>query len=181
MGLSKRFAHPVVAVLVAASGLSLAGIGTAAAVGAAAKGVTATPACSTSGLVVWLDTRADVAAGTAFYHLKFTNQSGKTCTLKGYPKTTAVNLTRHAMGDPASRNTKYAKKTVTLKNGRTATAVLGIADALNFPKSSCKPVMAAGLKVTPPGQTTAKVVPFPFLACSKKGPNAVYLDVTTVR
>jgi len=46
---------------------------------------TATPACATSGLDVWLDTNGSSAAGHTGYQLQFTNLSGSTCTLFGYP------------------------------------------------------------------------------------------------
>jgi Domain of unknown function (DUF4232) len=68
---------------------------------------------------------------------------------------------------------------VTIGRGKTATAVLQIVDAGNFPPSACHPVTAAGLRVFPPNQTRSKVVPFPFGACSRRGP--VYLIVGPVR
>jgi hypothetical protein len=63
----------------------------------------AAPSCKTSGLVVWLDTQGDAAAGSVFYKLKFTNQSGSTCVLRGYPGVSAVNLKSHQLGRAASR------------------------------------------------------------------------------
>ncbi len=47
---------------------------------------------------------------------------------------------------------------------------------LNYPRSVCRQVAAAGLRVYPPNETVSKVVPFPFAACSRSGP--VYLYVT---
>ena len=51
-------------------------------------------------------------------------------------------------------------------------------NVLDFPASQCKPVTAAGFRVFPPNQTRAKVVPFPFGACSASGP--VYMFVRPV-
>lgn len=47
-----------------------------AAPGAIQAGRTATPACTTSGLDVWLDTQGNGAAGTTYFNLEFTNLSG---------------------------------------------------------------------------------------------------------
>jgi uncharacterized protein DUF4232 len=134
----------------------------------------ATPACSTSGLDVWMNTSGTVAAGTAFFHLELTNLSGSTCTLFGYPGVSGVTLTGTQLGNAAVRNGN-TPHTVTLTNGATAHAVLGIADANNYPPSQCGPVTAAGLRVYPPNQTKSRIAPFPFLACSKSGPN--YLSI----
>jgi hypothetical protein len=133
--------------------------------------------CATGELVVWLDTRGDAAAGSVYYGLKFTNMSGHACTLVGYPGVSAVDLARHQLGSAASRNPSQARS-VRLARGATATAVLQIVTAGNFPTSTCHRVKAAGLRVYPPNQTASKVVPFPFDACSRRGP--VYLRVAAV-
>jgi hypothetical protein len=158
---------------------SVAALGAAAppAVGSAVKA--AASACRTSGLVVWLDTQGNGTAGTVFYTLHFTNLSGRACTLRGYPGVSAVNLTGRQLGRPASRDNSSRVRTITIRNGRTASATVGIVDAGNFPRSSCGPVSAAGLKIFPPNQTAAKTIPFPFSACSRSGPT--YLRVRAVR
>ena len=141
----------------------------------AAGATAAAPRCSTSGLVVWLDTQGNGAAGSVYYHLKLTNLSVRTCTLFGYPGVSAVDLAGRQLGSAASRNAAHPPHLVTLARGATASAVLQIVQAGNFPASRCRPVTAAGLRVYPPNQTVAKVVPFPFSACSRRGP--VYLIV----
>ncbi len=147
-----------------------------------ARAATATKAstsrCATAGLVIWLDTQGNGAAGSIYYHLRFTNLSGRRCTLRGYPGVSAVNLAGHQVGSAASRDNAIPMTTVTLGKGATATAVLRIVEAGNFPASSCHQVTAAGLRVFPPGQRRATVVPFPFDACSRRGP--VYLSVRAV-
>jgi hypothetical protein len=143
-----------------------------------ASGRTAAPSCRTSGLVVWIDTHGGVAAGSAYYKLELTNQSGRTCSLVGYPGVSAVDLRGHQLGSAAGRSPS-ARRVVTLRNGATASAQLQIAQVLNYPRSVCRPVAAAGLRVYPPNETVSKVVPFPFDACSRTGP--VYLHVQRVR
>jgi hypothetical protein len=139
----------------------------------------ATPACATSGLDVWLDTQGNGAAGTIYYTLEFTNLSGSTCTLFGYPGVSAVTLSGAQLGNAAFRDHSFTPHVVTLANGATATAIVGITQVSLFPPAQCQPVTAAGLRVYPPGQTASKIVPFPFGACSKTGP--AYLRIMTVR
>jgi hypothetical protein len=134
-----------------------------------------TSKCATSGLVVWLDTQGNGSAGSVAYMLEFTNLSGHTCTLAGYPGVSAVNLAGHQLGRAASRDHATSPNTVTLARGATAKAFLRVVDVFNYPNSACHRVTAAGLRVFPPNLTTSKVVPFPFSACSGSGP--VYLSV----
>src|ERR1700761_2624966 len=83
----------------AAAGLAL-GLGSASSAASSASaspaGKTASsliiPRCTASELAVWVNANsADGTAGTTFYHLDFTNISGKTCHLYSYPGVTAVN------------------------------------------------------------------------------------------
>ena len=144
----------------------------------AGAGRVATPACATSGLDVWLDTQGSGAAGTIYYNLKFTNLSGSTCTLFGYPGVSGTSLAGTQLGSPAAR-VGATPGTVTLANGATATAIVGIVQPGILPPAQCGPVTAAGLRVYPPGQTQARLVPFPFGACSKNGPS--YLKIYPVQ
>jgi len=146
--------------------------------GAAHVGRIATPACTTSGLDIWLNTQGNGAAGTIYYDLEFTNLSGSTCTLFGYPGVSATNLTGTQLGSAAVR-IGATPQTVTLANGATATALVGIVEGGIFPPAQCGPVTAAGLRIYPPNQSQSKRVPFPFAACSKTGPQ--YLKIMPVQ
>ena len=137
------------------------------------------PACSSASLVIWLNTQGSGAAGSSFYNLEFTNLSASSCTLSGYPGASGVDLNGHQLGSAASRNPQHKPVTVTISPRGSAHVVLRIVDALNYPKSTCAQVMAAGLRVYPPGQTASKLIPYPFLACSHSGPN--YLSVEAVQ
>ena len=68
-------------------------------------------------------------------------------------------------------------KTITIGNGRTAHATLGIVDIGALPK--CPPTTAAGLRVFPPNQTASKVIPFPFPACGSSS-SPVFLRIRPV-
>lgn len=135
--------------------------------------------CQTPGLVIWLDTQGNGAAGSIYYKLRFTNLSAHACTLNGFPFINGVSLTGGLLGKRAGFDHSSAPHTVTINKGHTATATLRIVEAGNFPASSCKPTTAAGLRVFPPNQQRSKTVPFPFAACSaSNGP--VYLSVSPV-
>jgi len=139
-----------------------------------------TPLCQTPGLVIWLDTTGNGAAGTTFYELHFTNLSGHACTLNGFPFLFAVNLAGHQVGPRAVFRRPPTPHLVTLANGKTATAVLGIVDTGVFSRSACRPVTAAGLRVFPPNQTRSKLVPFPFSTCSPPhGPASLNVGAVT--
>lgn len=137
------------------------------------------PRCSSSGLVVWLDTQGNGAAGSVYYQLELTNLSGHSCTLHGYAGVSAVTLGGRQLGSPASRETGKSAATVTLPNRRSAIATLRIVQAGNFSRSTCRQAEAAGLRVYPPGERAAKLIPFPFEACSRSGPT--YLSIGPAR
>jgi Domain of unknown function (DUF4232) len=145
---------------------------------AAAAAAAGTPRCATSGLVIWLDTQGSGVAGSIYYRVELTNLSGHTCTLIGYPRVAAVNLGGHQLGSGSHR---YVSRMplVTLANRATASVVLEIIDVNNFSAYACRPVTAAGLRVFPPKRNASKVIPFPFRACSRAGPE--YLAARAVQ
>jgi uncharacterized protein DUF4232 len=136
-----------------------------------------TPGCETPGLVIWLDTNGNAGAGSVYYNLKFTNLSGHTCTLNGFPFINAVSLNGSLLGRRAAITGGPAHQLI-VNQGQTVMAALQIVNVLDFPALQCQPVTAAGFRVFPPNQTRAKLVPFPFGACSASGP--VYMFVRPV-
>jgi hypothetical protein len=126
------------------------------------------PQCKTAGLVIWLqDEPGGGTAGSIYYKLELTNLSGHACTLRGYPGVSAVALDGRQLGGGSSHEASRSPRLVTLADGGEASAVLRILDAGAI--SGCRPAIAAGLRVYPPGQRASKVVPFPFEACSRAG------------
>ena len=181
MNLTSRTARRVaVAAAVACAALVAPAIALASPVSPARTAAPATPPCETPGLVEWLDTNGSGAAGSTFYTMNFTNLSGHACTLNGFPFLFAVSLTGKQIGSDATFNHHPAPRTVTIGNGKTVTAQLQIVVAQNYSKSLCgKVVTAAGLKVFPPNQQRAKIIPFPFSACEST--HAQILTVGAVR
>jgi len=122
-------------------------------------------ACATSALQIKLGA-SDGYAGGVYQTIDFTNTSGSTCTLFGYPGVSLVTGPPYKqLGVPAKRTTTPPAKVVTLAPGATANAVLQIVDALNFPSPSCQPTKAAALKVYPPNQFTAVYLPDTSYGC----------------
>lgn len=137
---------------------------------APSAGASSAPPCKTSGTDIWFE--PDIGGGTAgsvFYRFQLTNLSGHRCTLKGYPKVFAANLAGHRFGSAAAHEATGAPHTVSLAVGESASALVRVVEAGNFSPSDCNPRMAAGFRVSPPGQTASRFVPFPFEACAKPG------------
>ena len=111
---------------------------------------------------------ANGATGTIYYDIDFTNTSGSVCVLQGYPGISLVSTGSNAgsqVGADAKRLSSPVRA-ITVAPGQTAHAVLGIAQAGNFPASSCNPVTAHWLKVFPPGMRAAAYVHFTTQTCA---------------
>jgi hypothetical protein len=136
------------------------------------------PACATSVLQGTLGS-GGAAAGTTYYSIEFTNTSGSACTLYGYPGVSFVTTSGSQVGTPATENPVYPRQLVTLAAGATAHADLGIGVAQNYPASTCSPVAVSTLKVYPPGQTSALLIPVTATACANM--SVQILSVQTVQ
>ena len=167
------------AIVVTAAAIALAATpAMAMASGAAPAGPSsAVPGCTAPGLVVWLDTNGQGATQSMVYNLKFTNLSGHTCRLFGFPGVSAVNLTGGQIGRAAMR-APTRPHLVTLRPGGTTSALIQIQITADIPPSLCRPATAAGLRVYPPNSFTSKIVPFPFAACTAK--SMIFLTVLPV-
>src|SRR5271155_655889 len=75
---------------------------------------TTAPRCTTSELVVWLNTRGSGTAGSTYYDLEFTNLSSHTCSIVGYPGVSALNFAGQQLGNAAGHDGEHASTFVTL-------------------------------------------------------------------
>ena len=124
-------------------------------------------ACPTSSLRVKQGVGQGYAGGV-YVVLDFTNTSGSTCTLYGYPGVSLVSGPPYMqIGLAAKRSTSTPRKLVTLAPGATANALLQIVDALNYPPASCGPTKATALKIYPPNQTVPVYLPDTSSGCTK--------------
>lgn len=126
--------------------------------------------CATSGLTASVAKNpGGAAAGSVYVPVNFTNISSHTCVLYGFPGVSWVTGMRGSqIGAPATRQTGFGSVTVTLAPGGVAHAWLQIADAGNFPTSTCKPVTANWLKIYPPDQFSALYASWTAQVCSSK-------------
>jgi hypothetical protein len=153
-----------------------------------AAATTGAPRCTTGELVVWLNTTGNGAAGSSYYNLEFTNLSAHSCSLSGFPGVSAISVAGQQIGSAAGHNPEHPATLITLSSGsanagfdgfqtgNTATVILQITDAGNYPNSSCGRVAAAGLRVYPPNQTASKVIPYPLVTCSHHGPLILHVE-----
>jgi hypothetical protein len=125
-------------------------------------------ACDTANLSVSLKTMAGGgAAGSTYVPIEFTNTSGSACALYGYPGVSFVTGQNGSqIGAPAKRSGSFANVTVTVASHATAHAWLQVAEAGNYPASSCHVVSAHFLKVYPPGNTAPAYVSYSDQTCS---------------
>jgi len=156
--------------------------------GPVASSTTKVPECTTTNLVVWLNTSGSGAAGSTYYSINFTNISAHSCRITGYPGVSAITQAGIQLGSAASRDAAHPVSMITLTSARsargletsashnTATAILQLTVAENFPISACSAITAAGLRVYPPGQKESTVIPYPFVACFKSGPQYLHVE-----
>jgi hypothetical protein len=121
----------------------------------------------------------DGAAGTIYYPIIFTNTGPLRCSLTGYPGVSSVDAHGRQIGAPASRVPPVPRRTVVLAPGGSARAVYGQAQALNFPKATCRPVTARALRIYPPNETRSRIIALRHLACSLRVPYASLIRHTT--
>jgi Domain of unknown function (DUF4232) len=121
---------------------------------------------------------AQGAAGSVYQVIDFTNISGAPCTLFGYPGVAlAGGSPVTQIGAAASRSSVAAAKTVTLAAGGTASALLRITQAENYPATRCNPVASDYLQIYPPNQTTPIYLAYKSTGCSATSVNLLSIGV----
>lgn len=144
----------LVPVLAVAAALGSAPLTAASAAPAAAS------RCTTAQLTAHLGTGSG-AAGSDYAPVIWTNKSQATCTLFGYPGVAYVAPTSgNQVGAAATRNPQHSPTTVTIKPGGHASALVQMVDYQNYPKANCKAIAVSGLRVYPPGSTSAEFIKF---------------------
>ena len=133
---------------------------------AAPGGAAGTPACPSSGLRVSLGS-ASGAAGSVYRYIEFTNVSATSCTLYGFPGVSLLGGSpARQIGAAATRAPNSRPSLVTLAPGRTASALLRVSDAGNYPAATCHQVASTTLRVYPPNQTVPRTVPYASTGCA---------------
>lgn len=154
---STRVAAFGAALVLAATGTA---VGATQAQAAPSKTPTATPTCHTSNLRLSVG-RVTGGAGSSFYPIRFTNVSGHTCLLRGYPGVSVLDRHRHQIGAPATRN-PHRVVTVKVRPTRTVSAVVRTNNPGVGP--SCRPT-SSFIRVFPPASTQAVLIHFHLRVC----------------
>jgi hypothetical protein len=147
------------------------------------------PRCAATGLRISLDEApAGAGLGVTNYALDFTNVSGTRCELRGYPAVAAYRGSGVQVGNAAAADTTATAHRVILEPGETARAAVITSAPASAPASAlasaggCRPVVATGLRVAPPGDSAVRFIRHSLFACSAAGPKApVFLRVRAVQ
>jgi Protein of unknown function (DUF4232) len=155
--------------------------------GAARVASAAIPKCAALGqhgyVSVWVaDGQANGAAGTIYYPLEFTNLSGHSCSMHGFPGVSAISRSGRQLGSPARwRSGGGTPRTVIVRPGATVHATLAYSDAVVGSVTGCDPVSTTSeLRIYLPDQRSATFAFFfDLTACSHAGP--IYLGVGPIK
>ncbi|MPY81853.1 MAG: DUF4232 domain-containing protein [Actinophytocola sp.] len=121
------------------------------------------------------------AAGTIWRALRFTNVSGESCDIQGFPGVSYVaGDDGHQVGAAAYRDGSEGA-VVTLADDETAYAAVGFAQVGNYDPRECRPTKVRGLRVYPPQETESKFVPYAHTGCANANLTSEQLRVQTIR
>lgn len=140
--------------------------------GAASPAAASIPQCTAFDLGAWVAVgQGNGAAGTIYYPLEFTNLSGHTCSLFGFPGVSAIDSQGRQLGSPANWIHTTSPQAVILAPGATAHTTLAYHDAAVTTEPGCHPVYSAVmLRIYPPDQYSATLAAFGLEVCSHTGP-----------
>lgn len=169
-GSSGPAAAPATTITVTASAAASASTGATTPAPATSSAAPAGPGpCPTRSL----GTKVGISQGTpgsTYTVVDFTNISGVTCTLYGYPGvsfTASKSGSQVQVGAAATESQAPERELVTLAPRAVANALLQIVHAGTYPAYKCDPVTADYLQIYPPNQTTPTYLSYTSLTCSK--------------
>lgn len=162
----------------ALAGATAAGLGAVSASAASGTAAASLANCATSQLRVWMGEPSEGAAGTFYTEMEISNIGTGTCQLYGFPGVSALNGNGTQLGSPAGWDHSVTPRTVVLTPGATSHFLFSVTDVYNYSPSVCQPTAAAVLRVYPPNQRTAALLPFSSESCAKAG--TVYMHVRPV-
>jgi hypothetical protein len=121
------------------------------------------------------------AAGSIFIPLVFTNTTGSSCSLFGYPGVSFVTGPGGGqVGSAAMRDPTQPARSIVVAAGGVAHATLRVVQADNFPAAGCKPTTASTLKIFPPGQTAPLYLALSSRTCASTSPADQVLYIQTI-
>jgi hypothetical protein len=129
------------------------------------------PRCPGSALRVRA-VRGGAGLGTVYQPFEVVNHSGRTCTVSGFPRLTAVDRRGRPIGRPARQD----PATTTMSGDHSVTIALGPGDAATFEMTygeaanyspSCRPRRSASLRVTVVPAGRSQDVPYRMERCPR--------------
>ena len=135
------------------------------------------PRCTT-GVLSLTHTRHDVGAGNGVEELVFTNRGSAGCVLGGFPGVVYVAGSGRQLGAAADREGS-THGAITLAPGERARARLGFINNVSAVPGCYHPdqqAQAVGLRVYPPGSTTAMFVRDLHPACKKAKVHLLHIE-----
>jgi hypothetical protein len=108
--------------------------------------------------------------------VEFTNTSGATCTLSGFPRVSAYLAGGTQVGAAAALDTSVTARRIVLAPGASAHAAVVDSAA----SGRCRVVAAIGLRIVAPGQSTPRYVAHAVRACSAGRMSPVFLHVRAI-
>ncbi|MDT3440398.1 DUF4232 domain-containing protein [Pseudofrankia sp. BMG5.37] len=140
----------------------------------------AVPTCAASVLAAAI-VGSDGAAGTIYTQLTLTNNSSARCTLRGYPGVSFVDTAGNQLGAPADRTGEAGSAVVLAGGGKAQFTVLvtqpGVLPGCDTEGSFTS---AANLRIYPPDNTVALLVPVPQGRQACRSPSVHQLKVTSL-
>jgi len=138
----------------------------------------AIPQCRTADLAVSLSP-PEGAAGSVYRALVFTNKGQRSCQLRGFPGVSYAGAGDGNQVGPAAQRAGELGAAVPIAPGGTASAQLQLVNVANYDAGVCRPTPVRGLRVYPPGETAALVVPTTGTGCAGTPPGP-QLTVRTI-
>ena len=123
--------------------------------------------------------QGDAAAGTVYRPVIFSNKSGRTCTMQGFPGVSYVTGDDGHQVGPAAERVGAKGPVITLAPNGRAQAPVGFVQVRNVDTNVCRPTETRGLRIYPPHDTASMFLPLPGTGCAGNPPGQ-QLSVKTV-
>ena len=106
--------------------------------------------------------QADAGAGQVYVPIVFVNNSSVSCEMRGFPGVSLLDQNDNQIGQPATREGAEGSGVSLAPNG-SASALLHTSNGIGG-SGTCTP-RASAIRVYPPDNTEAIMVPSEFVAC----------------
>lgn len=137
------------------------------------------PWCRSADLAISL-TPPEGAAGSVYRALVFANNGHRSCQLRGFPGVSYIASGNGDQVGPAAQRTGDLGEAVPIAPGGAASAQLQLVNVTNYDAAVCRPTPVRGLRVYPPGETAALIVPATGTGCAgtPPGPQLMVRTIT---